>query len=87
MRADSAAKQAAVINYFQGDEIEFAIGADLDLVVLQEIGGIGGLQRRGYFNGLIAATVHCVNKTRRSFPLVVIRQPLAGASVCWRAGI
>jgi len=74
MRADSAAYQAEVINYCEGDGIEFAIGADLDKAVLAAIRSIPKGDWRLYENGYIAETVHCMNKTKKAFRLIVIRR-------------
>ena len=74
-RADSAAYQAAVINYCESQGITFAIGADLDQAVVRAIEGIGGHEWHAYRNGSIAETVHCMNKTDKAFRLVVIRRP------------
>lgn len=76
LRSDSAAYQAAVINYCQENRIAFAIGADLDEAVVRAIKAIGGSQWRAYQDGHIAETVHCMNKTKQAFRLVVIRRPL-----------
>jgi hypothetical protein len=78
LRADSAAYQASVMNHCQRHGIEFAIGADLDKAVLRAIEAIGGQEWRGYQNGQIAETVHCMNKSRQAFRLVVIRRPVQG---------
>lgn len=78
LRADSAAYQASVINYCQGNGIEFAIGADLDEAVVRAIKAIGGQEWGEYQNGHIAETVHCMNKTHQAFRLVVIRRPVQG---------
>jgi len=75
MRADSAAYQAEVINYCEGDGIEFAIGADLDEAVRAAIRSIPKGDWRLYENGYIAETVHCMNKTKKAFRLIVIRRP------------
>jgi hypothetical protein len=76
LRSDSAAYQAAVINYCQKHRIAFAIGADLDEAVLRAIKAISGAEWRAYQNGHIAETVHCMNKSKQAFRLVVIRRPL-----------
>jgi hypothetical protein len=78
LRSDSAAYQAAVINYCEQQGIEFAIGADLDPAVVRAIKAIGGQEWRSYQNGHIAETVHCMNKSKRAFRLVVIRRPVQG---------
>jgi hypothetical protein len=76
LRSDSAAYQASVINYCEEHRIEFAIGADLDEAVVRAIKAISGAEWRAYQNGHIAETVHCMNKSKQAFRLVVIRRPL-----------
>jgi hypothetical protein len=78
LRSDSAAYQAKVINYCQGEGIEFAIGADLDKAVVKEIENLKEEDWTPYQNGHIAETVHCMNKTEEAFRLVVIRRPYQG---------
>jgi hypothetical protein len=75
IRGDSAAYQAEVINYCEGEGIEYAIGADLDEAVLAAIRSIPKGDWRPYENGYIAETVHCMNKTKKAFRLTVIRRP------------
>ena len=43
---------------------------------MRAIKAIGGQDWRGYQNGFMAETVHCMNKTKQAFRLVVIRRPL-----------
>ena len=74
-RSDSAAYQAKVINYCQGNGIEYAIGGDLDEAVKRVIKTMGDEQWRPYQNGFIGETVHCMNATKEAFRLVVIRRP------------
>jgi len=73
-RADSASYQAEIINYCNDNQIEFAIGADLDQAVLRQIKSLGDNDWHAYQNGFIAQTVHCMNKTKQAFRLVVIRR-------------
>jgi hypothetical protein len=75
LRADSAAYQAAVFNYCEEHEIEFAIGADLDKAVLAAIRNIPAGDWRDYQGGRIAETVHSMNETKESFRLIVVRRP------------
>jgi len=44
--------------------------------VVRAIEAIGGQDWRGYQNGHMAETVHCMNKTEQAFRLAVIRRPL-----------
>lgn len=78
LRADSAAYQAAVVNYCQGNGIEFAIGGDLDKAVKAVINNMRDDEWRPYQNGFIGETVHCMQKTKEAFRLVVIRRPYQG---------
>ena len=75
VRSDSAAYQADIMNYCEEKGILFAIGADLDKAVLESIGAIPEGDWEPYQNGHIAETVHCMNKTTKSFRLIVIRRP------------
>jgi len=77
-RADSAAYQADIINYCDDKGIKYAIGADLDEAVVRQINSIGNSDWRVYQNGFIAETVHCMNRTKQAFRLVVIRRPVQG---------
>ena len=77
-RADSAAYQAEIINYCDGKGIEFAIGADLDQAVVRQIKSLSPMDWQAYQNGFIAETVHCMNKSKQAFRLVVIRRPIQG---------
>lgn len=77
-RADSAAYQAQIINYCDASGIEYAIGADLDQAVVRQVKSLGSSDWKVYQNGFIAETVHCMNKTKKAFRLVVIRRPVQG---------
>mgnify|MGYP001193398013 CR=1 FL=1 len=77
-RADSAAYQAEIINYCNDNQIEFAIGANLDQAVVRQIKSLGSNDWQAYQNGFIAQTVHCMNKTKQAFRLVVIRRCYQG---------
>jgi hypothetical protein len=78
-RGDSAAYQANVINYCQNNGIKYAIGGDLDEAVKKVIPTIKDDEWRPYQNGFISETVHCMNKTKEAFRLVVIRRPFQGS--------
>lgn len=73
-RSDSAAYQAKVINYCQGNGIEYAIGGDLDQAVKGVITTMKDEEWHPYQNGFIGETVHCMNETKEAFRLVVIRR-------------
>ena len=75
-RADSASYQADIINYCQKNKILFAIGGDLDKAVVRQIKSLGESDWRAYQNGFIAETIHCMNKTKQAFRLIVIRRPV-----------
>jgi hypothetical protein len=75
LRADSAAYQAGLLDYCHDHTIEYAIGADIDHAVMDLIGHIDADDWHGYQGGHIAQTVHCMNQTRHSFRLIVVRRP------------
>jgi len=78
LRADSATYQAEVINWCEEDDkapVLYAIGADLDAAVKVVIASIPSEGWSAYQDGHIAETVHCMNKTKKAFRLVVIRRP------------
>lgn len=77
-RADSAAYQAEIMNYCEKNGIEFGIGADLDEAVRRAIKAIPEEDWSPFQNGHIAETIHCMNKTKKAFRLVVIRRPYQG---------
>ncbi len=77
-RSDSAAYQAEIINHCEGNDMKFAIGADLDEAVLGAIRAIPKEDWEPYKNGYIAETVHSMNKTKKAFRLIVIRRPYQG---------
>jgi hypothetical protein len=77
-RADSAAYQAEIINYCSAKGIKYAVGADLDQAVMRQIKNLGDSDWRPYQNGFIAETIHCMNKTKEAFRLVVIKRPVQG---------
>jgi hypothetical protein len=72
LRSDSAGYQADIINYCEQEGIEYGIGAVLDEAVMRAIESIGADEWRPYQNGYIAETVHCMEKTKEAFRLVVI---------------
>jgi hypothetical protein len=74
-RSDSAAYQASVINHCEKEGIDFAIGADLDEAVKRAIKSMREEDWSPYQNGHIGEAVHCMNKTKKAFRLVVIRRP------------
>lgn len=75
LRADSAAYQAGILDYCENNEIAYAIGADLDRSVVEQIEHIEAGDWHDYQDGHIAETVHCMNGTRHSFRLIVVRRP------------
>lgn len=74
-RADSASYQADIINYCNKWGIDFAIGGALDEAVLRAIDSISETSWTPYKDGHIAETVHCMNKTKKSFRIIVVRRP------------
>ena len=74
-RADAASYQTDIINFCNKEKIEFAIGADLDEAVLRAIESIPEPEWESYKTGHIAETVHCMNRTKKAFRLIVYRRP------------
>jgi hypothetical protein len=75
LRADAASYQADIINFCYGEEMQFAIGADLDEAVVRAIKSLLESEWRPYRGGHIAETVHCMNRSQKAFRLIVVRQP------------
>jgi len=75
VRADSAAYQASIFNWCEETGKDFAIGADQDAAVKAAIRAIPENDWTPYQDGHTAETVHCMNKTRKAFRLIVIRPP------------
>lgn len=75
LRSDSAAYQADIINYCESKNMLFAIGADLDEAVLETVKAVPKGDWQPYEDGDIAETVHCMNKTKKAFRLIVLRRP------------
>jgi hypothetical protein len=76
LRSDSAGYQADIINFCESNGIKYAIGADLDSSVLKAIGNIPSGDWKAYGNDEgIAEVVHCMNKTERSFRIIVVKRP------------
>jgi len=78
LRSDSAAYQAEIINYCEQEEIQCAIGADLDEAVAGAIGTIPDDAWKPHKSGYIAETIHSMEKTTEAFRLLVIRRPYQG---------
>lgn len=68
-----------MINYCHDHGIAYAVGGDLDEAVKKVILTIKEEEWRSYQNGFISETVHCMNKTKEAFRLVVIRRPIQGS--------
>jgi len=75
LRADAASYQADIINYCYKEEMEFAIGSDLDEAVVRAIKSLPEGEWRSYRGRHIAETAHCMNRTKKAFRLVVVRRP------------
>jgi len=75
LRADSAAYQAVIIDYCHDNGIAYAVGADCDSAVMEQITRINAHEWHNYQDGHIAETVHCMNKSHHSFRLIVVRRP------------
>ena len=74
VRADSAAYQAEIFNWCEASGKQFAIGADQDAAVKAAIAAIPAHAWKAFRDGEIAETVHCMNKTKKAFRLIVMRR-------------
>lgn len=75
LRADAASYQADIINFCNKEALQFALGADLDEAVVRAIKSLPESEWQSYRGGHIAETVHCMNRTRKAFRLIVVRRP------------
>jgi hypothetical protein len=76
-RADSASYQAGLFNQLEEDGVKYAITADQDKAVKTVIGMIGQEEWKEPVRGCgyeLGETVHCMNKTKKAFRLVVKRE-------------
>ena len=76
-RADSASYESELINGLEDDGVKWGITADLDHAVKTLIRGISPEQWQEPYPGCgyeIAETVHCMNKTKKAFRLVIKRE-------------
>lgn len=81
-RADSASYQAEVINALETDHVTWTITADMDHAVKELIASISKKEWIEPVKGCgyeVAETVHSMNKTKKSFRVVIKREP-------WRQG-
>lgn len=76
LRADSAAYQHKIFNWCEEKGVEFAIGGDLDASVKKLIAGLTESSWRSFRDGHITEVVHSMNKTEKSFRLIIIRRPI-----------
>ncbi len=75
LRADSASYQSAIFNECESSSIKFVIGAKLDTSVKAAINNIKEEEWKSCEGFKIAETVHSLEKTKKSFRLIVIRYP------------
>ena len=81
--ADSAAYQAEIFNWCEASGKQFAIGADHDTAVKAAIAAIPAHAWKAFRDGEIAETVHCMNKTKKAFRLIVMRRAPRRSSSPW----
>jgi hypothetical protein len=74
-RADSASYQASLFNFLEDRHILFAVGGHVDISVQTRIKELPGSAWRPYQNGHITEIIHCMNKTKKAFRLIIIRRP------------
>lgn len=75
-RADSASYQADVFNFLESRKIQYAVGGRLDISVKTRINELPETAWREYQNGHITEIVHCMERTRKAFRLILIRRPV-----------
>lgn len=75
LRADSATYQARIFNWCENNNIQFAIGGQLDRATKEVIAKIGNSDWKPYGDKQIAETVHSMEKTEKAFRLIVIKHP------------
>jgi hypothetical protein len=88
-RSDSAAYQADIINYCNSAGIEFYIGADKDISILNGITNISEDSWRPYKdrygslvdNEEVSEFIHSMNKSKESFRVVVLKKKLIKPSL------
>lgn len=76
-RADSASYHAELFNQLEADRVRYAITADQDKAVKKAIAGIKEAEWREPVRGCgytLAETVHCMEKTKEAFRLVIKRE-------------
>jgi hypothetical protein len=76
-RADSASYHAGLFNELEGDGVRYAITADQDKAVKKVIAGIKEAEWKEPVRGcgyVLAETVHCMEKTKEAFRLVIKRE-------------
>jgi len=76
LRADSGAYQARILDYCENNGTGYAIGADLDCSVVEQIAYIETGDWHDYQDGHITEIVHCMNETRHSVRLIVVCRPV-----------
>ena len=76
LRADSATYQAEVFNWCKRKGITFAIGGQLDNATKKAINLIDEDEWEEYGGKKIAETIHCMEKTKKSFRLIILRRPI-----------
>ena len=76
-RADSASYHAELFNQLEADRVRYAITADQDKAVKKAISGIKETEWKEPIRGCgytLAETVHCMEKTKEAFRLVIKRE-------------
>ena len=89
-RADSASYQAGLINQLEGDGVKYAITVDQDKAVK---GVIGSIREKGWREPVrgcgyeLAEAVHCMEKTKKAFRLVIKREIRRQAELFEEGGV
>ena len=73
LRADSATYQAEVFNYCEENNINFAIGGQLDRSVIKQINKLSNWETLSKFED-VSEFVHTMTHTNKAFKVIVIRR-------------
>lgn len=73
LRADSATYQAGVFNYCEDNNIDFAIGGQLDKSVIKKIKTLSNWKTLSKFED-VSEFVHTMTKTNKAFRVIVIKR-------------
>ena len=79
-RSDSAAYQAELLDWCEDHGLEYAVGADLDAAVRENLASLPASAWRELEGGggWIAETAHSMNESEHGFRLIAVKRPMQG---------